>query len=245
MADKKQKNVITDTNEPVEEVSSEVVVEAVEEVAEINDVVDDKAQNNEEVKDPNVVVEPVVAEKPVEIIDGKDAPLTKLEALVMFLAMVAVVFTCCFYAMFNINTKLDNLLDYSKLINQRVTYLETKVDELQVQAEQSVFDKSAFLGVTYVETEEDGLFLGVKIESVLEASPAEQAGIKAGDYIVAVDGEKIDSFAKLGNIITAHNAGDVLHITIATVENGQIINKNVHAELTYRGNYDIPSEPKE
>ena len=245
MADKKQKNVITDTNEPIEEVSSEAVVETVEEVAEINDVVDNNEQDNEEVKDPNIVVEPIVAEKPVEIIDGKDAPLTKLEALVMFLAMVAVIFTCCFYAMFNINTNLDHLLDYSKLINQRVTYLETKVDELQVQTEQSVFDKSAFLGITYIETEEDGLFLGVKVESVLESSPAEQAGIKAGDYIVAVDGEKIDSFAKLGNIITAHNAGDTLHITIATVENGQIVNKNVHAELTYRGNYDIPSEPKE
>ena len=245
MTDKKQKNVITDTNEPIVEAFSEVVVEAVEEAVEINDVVDNKDQNNEEAKDPNIVVEPVVAEKPVAIIDGKDAPLTKLEALVMFLAMVAVVFTCCFYAMFNINTKLDHLLDYSKLINQRVTYLETKVDELQVQAEQSVFDKSAFLGITYIETEENGLFFGVKVESVLDSSPAEQAGIKAGDYIVAIDGEKIDSFAKLGNIITAHNAGDTLHITIATVENGQIINKNVDAELTYRGNYDLQIDDKE
>lgn len=242
MSDKKQKDIITDTNEPVEEVISEMV----EDTVEVNDAVNNEAQNNnDDVKDPNVIVEPTIVEKPIEIIDDKNAPLTKLEALVMFLATAAIIFTCCFYTMFNINTKIDHLLDYSKLINQRLTYLETTVENLEIKSEQEAFDKSAFLGITYIETEEDGLFLGVKVESVLETSPAEQAGIKAGDYIIAVDGEKIDSFAKLGNIITAHNAGDTLHITIATVENGTIVNKTVHAELTYRGNYNIQTDVKE
>lgn len=242
MANKKQNDILTDSNEPIEEAVVNTAEAVVDNAVETENIETNPVTQND---DPNVVVEPKIEENSSEIIDGKDAPLTKLEALVMFLAMVAVVFTCCFYAMFNINTKLDHLLDYSNLINQRVTYLETKVDELQVQAEQSVFDKSAFLGITYIETEEDGLFFGVKVESVFESSPAKQAGIKAGDYIVAIDSEKIDSFAKLGNIITAHNAGDTLHITIATVENGQIVNKNVDAELTYRGNYDLQINNKE
>lgn len=250
MDENKQNNVITDTNEPIENITEANVEQVVDDnvnEAVLQEQISDVEQDEiiSEAEQATKATDDVCQYQPMKIIDDKNASLTKIEAFVMFLSIVAIIFTTGFFLMFNLGAKIDHLMDYSKLINQKVSYLDVQVQDLKEQAIKDEFDQSAFLGITYIENEQDGLFLGVKVESVLEYSPAAEAGIKAGDYIVAVDGEKIDTFAKLGNIITAHNAGDTLHITIATVENNQIINKDVHATLTYRGNFDIQTDVKD
>ena len=54
---------------------------------------------------------------------------------------------------------------------------------------------------------------GAQVESVQTGSPAEQAGLKAGDVITAVDGNAVASPAQLAERIFAHQPGDQVAIT--------------------------------
>ena len=56
---------------------------------------------------------------------------------------------------------------------------------------------------------------GVYIMEVVKGGPAEQAGLKAGDRIVSIDGSEIASKDDLGTLMQKHAAGDPLSITVA------------------------------
>ena len=56
---------------------------------------------------------------------------------------------------------------------------------------------------------------GVYIMEVVKGGPAEQAGLKAGDRIVSIDGTEIASKDDLGTLMQKHAAGDTLSITVA------------------------------
>jgi serine protease Do len=45
-------------------------------------------------------------------------------------------------------------------------------------------------------------------------SPAEKAGLKTGDIIESVDGQKLDANHELGNIINQHNVGDTVTLVV-------------------------------
>ena len=51
---------------------------------------------------------------------------------------------------------------------------------------------------------------------VQSGSPAAQAGLKTGDVIIAVDGQKLDSKSALGQIINSHKVGDKLELQVIT-----------------------------
>jgi S1-C subfamily serine protease len=55
---------------------------------------------------------------------------------------------------------------------------------------------------------------GAYVESVSGGSAADQAGIKDGDLIVAVDGTPIRSFDELRGLISSHSPGETVTITI-------------------------------
>lgn len=55
---------------------------------------------------------------------------------------------------------------------------------------------------------------GVYVSDVFEGGGAEEAGIQAGDVIVAIDGERILNTAELTSAILSHQVGDELEITI-------------------------------
>lgn len=59
---------------------------------------------------------------------------------------------------------------------------------------------------------------GVYVASVEENSPAEAAGIKAGDVIVDVEDTVITSFDEMKEIIAAKNAGDTLKVKVFRTE---------------------------
>lgn len=54
---------------------------------------------------------------------------------------------------------------------------------------------------------------GATVIGVLQDSPAEQAGLAAGDTIVAVDQSAIDSAATLTNVLNRHHPGDSVRVT--------------------------------
>ena len=56
---------------------------------------------------------------------------------------------------------------------------------------------------------------GALIASVVPGSPAEDAGLEAGDRVVAVNGDAVTSFGDLGVFIRRHGPGDELTLTIS------------------------------
>lgn len=108
-------------------------------------------------------------------------------------------------------------------------------DDAEVSKE---FDTRPFLGVAF-STEESTNPFGLKIDYVYEYSPAEEAGLKAGDIIISINGMKINTFDELDSIISALAAGNEIKMEIATAtENGiECIEKT--AILSYRGNFDL------
>ena len=49
---------------------------------------------------------------------------------------------------------------------------------------------------------------------VRQGTPADEAGLRAGDQVVAVDGEPIDSGDELRATIDSHQPGDKITVTI-------------------------------
>jgi S1-C subfamily serine protease len=56
------------------------------------------------------------------------------------------------------------------------------------------------------------------VTDVMAGSPAELAGIRAGDAIVSVDGEKIDSLAELAETISLQKEGDVVEFGVVRAD---------------------------
>ena len=54
---------------------------------------------------------------------------------------------------------------------------------------------------------------GATVTGVVSGSPAAQAGLTAGDVIIAVDGDAVSSPTDLGDLIAAHHPGDSVKIT--------------------------------
>ena len=53
-----------------------------------------------------------------------------------------------------------------------------------------------------------------KVSSVVAGSPAEKAGIRSGDIITHFDGQRIDSFRDLSDLVQLHAVGDQVRIRI-------------------------------
>jgi len=66
----------------------------------------------------------------------------------------------------------------------------------------------------YIGVQLEGVEEGVRLSSVYRDTPADQAGLKAGDIIVAVNGEKIDSVDTFITQIRSHRYGEVAVVTV-------------------------------
>ncbi len=55
---------------------------------------------------------------------------------------------------------------------------------------------------------------GAYVDSLLENSAAEEAGIQAGDVIIAVDGEEVASSSELQELIAQHRPGDKVEVKV-------------------------------
>ncbi len=71
---------------------------------------------------------------------------------------------------------------------------------------------------------------GVKVASVLDGSPAQKAGIAAGDVLLAIDGQEIADLKAYSAILKAHKPGDVVKVRLRRGEE----TKEVEATLVAR-----------
>ena len=81
-------------------------------------------------------------------------------------------------------------------------------------------DSSPFIGVTITEISADvanatGVDKGAFVYDVTEGGPAYEAGMKAGDIIVEIDGTEINSKAELKEYISACNIGDKINVVVS------------------------------
>lgn len=78
----------------------------------------------------------------------------------------------------------------------------------------------AYMGVRYQPApstliENEDLPQGsAQIASVEEGSPADEAGLEAGDVIVAIEGNELSQYLELGNLVMQRTPGDELTVTV-------------------------------
>ncbi len=113
---------------------------------------------------------------------------------------------------------------------------------------QSSISKSeqAYLGilgndVTDSHSQAFGLPTGVYVSKVNDASPAEKAGIQAGDILVKFDGASLSSMDSLQSRIKSHKAGDEVEIVLKRQQrNGDF--EDVTVVVTLGAKKDAPKE---
>lgn len=66
---------------------------------------------------------------------------------------------------------------------------------------------------------------GILVETVLEESPAEKAGIKANDLILKADGIAVKSISELNKVRDTHKKGEVIKLTV--YRDGEMIDVDV------------------
>ena len=55
---------------------------------------------------------------------------------------------------------------------------------------------------------------GVKVSQVMPGTPAEAAGLQAGDLLVAIDDEEVPDVRGYSNILRSHEPGDTIRLLI-------------------------------
>jgi serine protease Do len=104
---------------------------------------------------------------------------------------------------------------------------ESYMEQLEEMARLNQLNNSeGYLGVETVEVTKQNIakyglstVRGVAVEKVVENSPAQQAGVKIGDVIIAIDGEEVSSIRKLIRIISEISADHQAKLTI--LRNGE------------------------
>jgi len=107
-----------------------------------------------------------------------------------------------------------------------------------------------YIGVTVSDVSEEsqsyGLPQGAAVRSVLEDSPAEKAGLEAGDIITHVDGTELAGSNDLVSTVGEHEIGDALKLTVyrqgKTLELKITIGEQIQEGITQQENNSSQSQ---
>ena len=96
-------------------------------------------------------------------------------------------------------------------------------------------DEAAYIGINMADVSADvsqnyGIPTGVCIMSVVDGSPAADAGFKKGDVITTFDGRSISNAKGLKETLTYYAAGETVDVTVQRADNGEY--KEVTLTLT-------------
>lgn len=76
-----------------------------------------------------------------------------------------------------------------------------------------------------------GIPQGVFVVAVTENSPAEKAGIRKGDVLVKLDGQKITSYEDLKKTMEYYKAGETITVTVKRVDNREYVDVDLEVTL--------------
>ena len=120
---------------------------------------------------------------------------------------------------------------FSAMLSEKDKYADKTFSSIKKFSKNNVKIKSyGFLGV-YLESLEDQLAEyfevedGALIKSIVEDSPAESVGLKAGDVIVAIAGKDVDDSDDVTKILRKHDPGD--EVVVEVVRRGSMKSFNV------------------
>ncbi|MFT4146286.1 MAG: trypsin-like peptidase domain-containing protein [Mobilitalea sp.] len=85
--------------------------------------------------------------------------------------------------------------------------------------------------VTDAIAERFGMPIGVYVNEVVGASPAEEAGLKQSDIITGIDGVTVKTIDELKEILSYKKAGQTINITVQVKENGEYVEKTLEVTL--------------
>jgi S1-C subfamily serine protease len=94
-----------------------------------------------------------------------------------------------------------------------------KEKQFRLLIEEKIIEKRAFLGVVVSEPEDStyesmGTNYGLEIDSIIEGSEAEKAGLKISDVILRINDEKVYTVGQLSKMISVNKPNDVINLTI-------------------------------
>ena len=99
-------------------------------------------------------------------------------------------------------------------------------------------EERGYLGITGISVTEDvemyGIPKGVFITQVYDNTAASAAGLKKGDIITELDGERISSMDELQKELEFHATGETVEITIMTASNSGYVSRSVQLTLGSR-----------
>ena len=115
--------------------------------------------------------------------------------------------------------------------------LPVLTDLMNQETREKVAEEDAsYLGVSCADVSEDvskmyGMPVGVCFTTILEGSPAEQAGLLVGDIMVAFDGQEVLTNDAFTDLLNYYPAGTHVVITIYRANNGEYIQQDVDVTL--------------
>ncbi|MFQ9515840.1 MAG: S1C family serine protease [Eubacterium sp.] len=112
-----------------------------------------------------------------------------------------------------------------------ISTLETKETREKVSDDEKGYLGLSGYPVTEEESQQYGLPIGLCIQTVVEDSPADKAGIKQYDVITKFDGQTVTTMASLQNILEYYKAGEKVKVTVAYNSGQQYKEKDVTVTL--------------
>lgn len=107
---------------------------------------------------------------------------------------------------------------------------------------------ASYIGITMKDVESNvseayGIPAGVRVESVVDGSPADEAGIKVGDILTGFDGRTVSNSAGLQDILSYYAAGETVDITVQRADDGEYKEKTL--TITLGSADDKPTQAQE
>lgn len=112
--------------------------------------------------------------------------------------------------------------------------MERETRTVKVPEEEKGYMGIRMENVTDDEVERFGIPKGVYAREVVRGSAAEAAGIRRGDIIVKLDGQKVSSDSDIQKLMQYYRAGETLKVTLERFDNGEYVTKEVEVILGQR-----------
>ncbi len=112
------------------------------------------------------------------------------------------------------------------------------INELMNRETRSIVDEDerGYLGVKGIDISADyaqayGAPVGFSVQEVVEGGAAEKAGIKKYDIIVRVDGQTVESYEDLRDLLQYYKAGETVKVVVKYIENHEYVERELELTL--------------